>query len=192
MRPRAHLLIGLAPVLLLLVSARPALAGGGCHGPEFPARTESAATVVQLDLCWFLPTVVHVPAGTKVSFVNDSQGPHLVDGANREWGGPGEVRPGQTVTHRFDTSGVYPFACAYHPGMTGAVVVGDAVALGGGPVADEAASVTSGEAPSDDAWASSPAVLALGASLGIATAVVAVACGALRARRRGPSLSRVD
>ena len=32
----------------------------------------------------------------------------------------------------FDEAGTYPFACSYHPGMTGAIVVGDGKGAAGG------------------------------------------------------------
>jgi len=34
------------------------------------------------------------------------------------------------VSYRFVRSGVYPYVCTYHPGMVGAVVVGDGTGLG--------------------------------------------------------------
>ena len=36
-----------------------------------------------------------------------------------------ELMPGKSVTHKFASSGVYPYFCVIHPGMVGAVVVGD-------------------------------------------------------------------
>jgi hypothetical protein len=38
----------------------------------------------------------------------------------------------------FDETGVYPFACNYHPGMTGAIVVGDGKGAGGDDITVEA------------------------------------------------------
>jgi hypothetical protein len=34
---------------------------------------------------------------------------------------------GETVSYRFDQDGVYPYSCLIHPGMVGAIVVGDGV-----------------------------------------------------------------
>jgi hypothetical protein len=39
---------------------------------------------------------------------------------------------GDAFTVRFDETGIYPFACNYHPGMTGAIVVGDGKGVGSG------------------------------------------------------------
>jgi hypothetical protein len=50
---------------------------------------------------------------------------------------------GQRITYRFSTSGVYPYFCFFHPGMVGAVVVGDAAGLGAaGAVANSDSSMT--------------------------------------------------
>ena len=39
---------------------------------------------------------------------------------------------GDAFTATFDGAGIYPFACQYHPGMTGAIVVGDGKGAGSG------------------------------------------------------------
>jgi hypothetical protein len=72
-----------------------------------------------------------VDRGTSVTFVHEDPGlVHNVGGT--EWGFYGEMRKGDTFTATFDDVGVYPFACSYHPGMTGAIVVGDALGAGTG------------------------------------------------------------
>ena len=56
-----------------------------------------------------------------------------------------ELQPGQTVSYRFATPGIYPYACALHRGMSGAIVVGDAAAaVGGASTAGTATSSGSG------------------------------------------------
>jgi hypothetical protein len=37
----------------------------------------------------------------------------------------GELAPGRSVSRTFDAVGTYTFGCTLHPGMTGAVVVGE-------------------------------------------------------------------
>jgi hypothetical protein len=51
--------------------------------------------------------------------------PHVVLGANATWGEYGRLGGGREVSYRFVSSGVYPYVCTYHPGMIGAVVVGN-------------------------------------------------------------------
>lgn len=103
-------------------SAALAGGGGGCYGP---ASDGSGSRAVIEDLC-FTPTVLHVDAGSTVTWVNRDRGiPHTVTGANRAWGSYKELRLGDEATFRFEENGVYPYYCVFHPGMSGAVVVGD-------------------------------------------------------------------
>ena len=53
---------------------------------------------------------------------------HVVVGVGDSWGDPGiSLVQGDTVRYRFDQDGVYPYSCLIHPGMVGAIVVGDGV-----------------------------------------------------------------
>jgi plastocyanin len=102
-----------------------ASAGGGCHSgvTESDATGQDAATVRLIDAC-FTATTTTVDPGTAVTFVNDDDGiTHNVGG--NQWGHFDDLLPGDAFTVSFDEAGTYPFACTYHPGMTGAIVVGD-------------------------------------------------------------------
>lgn len=110
-------------VLAIGAAARlPALAGGGggCHRPPTDAR---GTTVTMEDAC-FSPTVIRVTPGRMVTWVNRDAmlhsvvraGPQLVGQANGA---------GTSFKAQFARPGVYPYYCAQHPGMIGAIVVGD-------------------------------------------------------------------
>ena len=144
--------------------------------------------------CAFAPTIANVPVGSKVTFVNGPNFVHLVTGANQAWGSrDAEIQPGGTVSYTFDTAGIYPYACALHRGMSGAIIVGDAVAATGGGAAGagttgSGATTTGTHARQrrhvrDGSLSDGPALLALavGAGLVIGAAVVVVA---LRRRSR--------
>src|SRR5258706_3317666 len=119
---RAILVVGSVLTVGLLSSAPPARAGGGCH---LSALTDQRGIHVDLkDLC-FTPTVLRVQPGQTVTFTNADPVSHTVTGAANSWGTYDEVLPGKSVTYRFGSSGVYPYFCVIHPGMTGAIVVGD-------------------------------------------------------------------
>jgi plastocyanin len=123
-------LVGGATVVLGVPGA--ALAGGGCHGgvTESDATGEKVATVRMIDAC-FTATVTTVDPGTDITFVNaDFATIHNV--AGNEWGHFEDMSKGDSFTARFDVAGIYPFACQYHPGMTGAIVVGDGKGAGSG------------------------------------------------------------
>lgn len=103
-----------------------AAAGGGCHtGVTYG----DGIAVVMQDAC-FTPTILYVAPGTDVAFSNEDPLTHNVT-ANG-WGHFDPMDQGDGSTATFDRPGVYPFACQYHPGMTGAVVVGDGKGDGSG------------------------------------------------------------
>jgi hypothetical protein len=47
------------------------------------------------------------------------------------WGSFEQLRPGDRTAYRFSEPGVYPYVCSWHPGMVGAVVVGEAPRFSG-------------------------------------------------------------
>ena len=96
--------------------------GGGCGRPV----TDAKGTGVDIrDFC-FSPTILRVSTGETVTFTNVDPFPHSVLGANATWGDYAGFKK-RSVTYRFSEPGVYPYVCTYHPGMVGAVVVGDGV-----------------------------------------------------------------
>ncbi len=137
----AAVLATLALLAVGLIAAPVATAGDPCyHGFQIPNRSESAETQIKVAPCAFAPTVAHVAVGSTVTFFNGPDFTHLATGANGEWGSRDtELRPGQTVAYRFDLPGIYPYACALHRGMSGAIVVGDVAA----PAAAGSASTSS-------------------------------------------------
>lgn len=107
----------------VLSSAAPAGAGGGgCHES---VRTEKRATQVPIVGLCFKPTVVHVARGETVTWTNEDPVDHTVTGVNGSFGTYAPLAKGMTAKQRFDEPGTYPYFCVLHPGMAGAVVVGD-------------------------------------------------------------------
>jgi plastocyanin len=158
-----------------------------------PKTTSVEATnQVKLMPCAFGPTIAQVAVGSKVTFVNGPDFAHLVTGANQAWGSrDAEIQPGGTVSYTFDKEGVYPYACALHRGMSGAIIVGDAVAANGAGAAGAGTTggeaTTNGAAPASQATSATgpldgPVILALavGAGLIVGATVVVIAL-----RRRG-------
>jgi plastocyanin len=122
-------------ILLMLASAGaavlgpwavPATAGGGCHA----GLTQGKGDTVEMAKMCFTPSVLQVEPGTEVTFTNLDPLAHNVN-ANG-WGYFEDMRRGDSFTATFADEGTYPFACSYHLGMTGAVVVGDGSGVGSG------------------------------------------------------------
>ena len=116
----------------------PALAGGGgCHQP--PAGTEATGDAVFMEGFCFAPTVLRVQPGTKVTFRNNDEAVHQVNG--QSWSGGATLSKDATTVRSFDEPGLYPYACILHPGMVGVVVVGDGKFVAAGTTQDVKASI---------------------------------------------------
>jgi plastocyanin len=192
---RGHLIHRAAAVVFLglLMSVAAPLAslasgGGGCGGPV----TDDDGTRVNIRNFCFGPTILRVRPGDRVTWVNRDAFPHIVLGANGAWGGYDNVRRnGGQVSFRFVSSGVYPYVCTYHPGMIGAVVVGNGKPTG----AEYAVTTNDGSVISTDSTGTAiearvvPAPVparswAAPAAWGIGLLVVAVVAIASSRRRR--------
>lgn len=97
--------------------------GGGCA-----ELTEGSGSVVEITYSCFTPTLLRIRPGRAVTFVNRDPYAHVIVGAGYAWASRGKMAEGEAVRATFEREGVYPFQCYLHPGMVGAVVVGD-----GGP-----------------------------------------------------------
>jgi plastocyanin len=115
-----------ASAAIIWGTAGAALAGGGCHS----GATKGTDPHIEIVDACFTATITSVAPGTEVSFVNKDPFVHNVT-ANG-WGHFDDLQPGDSFTVSFADEGIYPFACTYHPGMSGAIVVGDGNGPGNG------------------------------------------------------------
>jgi len=129
-RPVALLLFVLGLLFAGLAVPAAVVAGDPCfHSMARPATTTGATVEIAIGDCVFVPTVTYVPVGSTVQWKNTSSQPHEVVGANLTWGAHEKLlSTGDTIGWTFDKSGVFAYTCMLHPGMIGAIVVGDAVA----------------------------------------------------------------
>lgn len=168
-------IVGATAALALLAPPPAASAGGGCRRE---AQTQGRGALVELrDMC-MSPSVLLTEPGTTVRFVNRDEMVHNVFG---EGWGTNEVLPGATTTQRFDAEGTYAFVCTLHPGMVGAITVGDG--LGTGPVVAVDRAVAAATSTRQNATDRLALGLALGAGVGIAATVGARRLRAAATRR---------
>lgn len=124
---RAMIVLSLTLTAWTLGPAPAAWAGGGGCGE----LTDGGGTTVEALYSCFTPTLLRVQPGTTVSFVNRDTYKHVLTGAGYGWyDEDGWFRPGEVVEATFERNGVYPYQCSLHPGMSGAVIVGDGSGLG--------------------------------------------------------------
>lgn len=140
-RTGLSLIVLMAGALTVPLASPTAHAGGGCHGPA----TEGAGRLVTLVNACFDSTITRVPVGAKVTWMNKDPLAHVVVGQGYQWGTSEELQQGDRFSTVFRAAGIYPYTCFIHPGMNGAIVVGDVDApeldlITGSPVTDSAIS----------------------------------------------------
>lgn len=84
------------------------------------AAAPAAAQVHMRDSA-FAPAEVSIATGQTVEFVNDDEAPHTVAGGKAF--DSGDIQPGRSWSHTFDTAGTFVYGCAYHAWMHGTVKV---------------------------------------------------------------------
>jgi hypothetical protein len=124
-----------------------------------------------------------------VTFVNRDNFAHMVGGTG--WGHFEDLHGGDTFAATFDETGIYPYACIYHPGMTGAIVVGSGAGAGNGQAVAAAVETASSPAAAIEVRAAgaetddAPAGWLAAGAIGLAIGVVA-GFALRRPRRSGP------
>ena len=176
--------------------ATAAAGGGGCHRVAETGPIEAAGTSVDLvDFC-MTPSVLRVEPGDTVTFINRDPAMHNVIGSGLF---VDELGPEESASFRFDDAGTYAYACTLHPGMVGAIAVGDGrrvapATLPIGPIEVEPMPATPTTAPLETLplGASSP-IEPDGATLPLAPSalvlVVVAAAAYVAGRRRGAGLT---
>jgi plastocyanin len=147
--------LALAATLVLAAIAVPALpasaGGGGCYG----GATQGTGTDVFLAEACPTPSILQVDPGATVTFTNKDPFAHNIIG--NAWGHPDDINQGDSFTATFDKPGVYPYACWYHPGMTGAIVVGTGMGAGNGETVSLGSAPVPSASPAAEAAVQAPA-----------------------------------
>ncbi|MCI0583003.1 MAG: plastocyanin/azurin family copper-binding protein [Chloroflexi bacterium] len=170
-----------------------ALAGDPCFHQfdNRPAPSSGATSQVVLGDCVFTPTVNRVAVGTTVTWRNGSSQAHEVVGSNMTWGAHDKLlQPGDTIGWTFETAGTYAYSCMIHPGMTGAIVVGDpseAAAAGDVAAVSDVDAEADAEADAAAAESSGRTATAVGIAAGAGGLGLGLLLAGLLRRRRGPA-----
>ena len=83
-----------------------------------PAKSKA----INIDNFSFSPAVLHVPAGTTVTWTNHDDIPHTVVETGRKFKSKA-LDTDDTFSYTFAEPGTYEYFCGLHPKMTGKVIV---------------------------------------------------------------------
>lgn len=97
-----------------------ALVAASVPSPSAAAAPPSATVHIRDDA--FVPTVLTVRAGDKVTFVNDDDDAHTATADDGSWDSEG-LGNRERWTHAFSKPGKLTYHCTVHPGMHGTIVV---------------------------------------------------------------------
>ncbi len=81
------------------------------------------ANEIAIDNFQFSPSPLTVKAGTKITWINADDVPHLIASANNAFKSSPVIDTDQRFSTMFATPGTYEYFCALHPKMQGRVVV---------------------------------------------------------------------
>jgi plastocyanin len=70
----------------------------------------------------YVPNPITVSVGTTIKWTNNDNVGHTVSSQNNLWDS-GDIEPGATYSRTFQSTGTFPYYCAYHPGMVGTIAV---------------------------------------------------------------------
>ena len=113
-------LVVAAMLLLAMSVAGPSGCTPGNHSaPPAGVRSGAGNVTVAIRSHRFDPRSVAIRAGQTVNWTNYDNTSHVVSGT----GFNGELAPGTSYSHKFDSPGTYEYICTLHPDMVGIVVV---------------------------------------------------------------------
>ena len=78
---------------------------------------------IATDAWTFRPGSLKIPAGTAISWVNNSDVAHTITGDDLAFDDSGLIEPSQSFSQTFAEPGTYHYRCAPHPWMEGVIVV---------------------------------------------------------------------
>lgn len=114
----------LAVVDATLSGQPPAFEGAGIASTQ--RRGEQRAkgpNEISIDNFRFAPTTINVKAGTRITWVNDDDVPHLIVSTNGRFKSSPLLDSGQRYDVTLAKAGTYPYFCSLHPMMQGTIVV---------------------------------------------------------------------
>ncbi|MHA6204235.1 cupredoxin domain-containing protein [Dyella soli] len=108
-------------------ASRHAVAGlllGLCCCVVAPCMAAKAATSqVEIRNFAFAPNTMTVPVGTRVTWTNRDDEPHVITSAGKQFATSPALDTSDTYAVTFSKPGTYAYYCSIHPMMVGTIIV---------------------------------------------------------------------
>jgi plastocyanin len=86
-------------------------------------NSDDDTKLVSMKKMKFTPSSLTIKVGQTVKWKNKDSHDHTVEADDGKSFKSGNLRNGDTFTHKFTKAGKYKYACSYHPRMKGEIVV---------------------------------------------------------------------
>jgi plastocyanin len=112
------------PVMTGTVAVRDASGAVPGTPAATPAASPAAGATADVSIADFAfdPAELRIAAGTTVTWTNRDTVPHTATAGDGSFD-TGAIDPGASASHTFDAPGTFAYACAFHPNMTGTIIV---------------------------------------------------------------------
>lgn len=85
-------------------------------------KGQSDKNRVNIDNFSFTPSILTIPVGTKVTWINHDDVPHIVMNTDKHFVSP-VLDTNEKFSYTFTTQGIYTYYCSIHPKMTAKIIV---------------------------------------------------------------------
>lgn len=101
----------------------PAVGSGAVAAGGMKRAAARGPNEIGIDNFQFTPPALSVAKGTRVTWVNDDDVPHIIASAKGQFTPSPLLDTAQRFSYTFDAVGTYPYYCSLHPKMQGTVTV---------------------------------------------------------------------
>lgn len=93
------------------------------HAGKGDAQPAAPDTRIEIRNFAFAPGTLMVKAGTRITWTNRDDEPHVVVSAGKQFATSPALDTGDSYAMTFNTPGTYAYFCSIHPMMVGTVIV---------------------------------------------------------------------
>jgi len=115
--------IAVGSTLVILLSGGASGVASSPSQPSAAAGGKGKTVAVSISMFAYRPATVTIAPGTTVAFTNMDTTEHTATADNGPTFDTGAIQHGQTKTVTLTKPGTYGYHCAFHPFMTGTIVV---------------------------------------------------------------------